>query len=109
MQLERQGALDEVAVTSFGKVITFDNEAGGIKQISPTELAENSDRYAPLTNAELANLRMNNSNLAYDTNIFNILENAVGSKEIDEYIRTVINEAGKKLQVNITSLYQVQN
>lgn len=89
------GALDEVAVTSFGKVITFDNEAGGIKQISPTELAENSDRYAPLTNAELANLRMNNSNLAYDTNIFNILENAVGSKEIDEYIRTVINEAGK--------------
>ena len=68
------GALDEVAVTSFGKVITFDNEAGGIKQISPTELAENSDRYAPLTNAELANLRMNNSNLAYDTNIFNILD-----------------------------------
>lgn len=89
------GALDEVAVTSFGKVITFDNEAGGIKQISPTELAENSDRYAPLTNAELASLRMNNSNLAYDTNIFNILENAVGSKEIDEYIRKVINEAGK--------------
>lgn len=89
------GALDEVAVTSFGKVITFDNEAGGIKQISPTELAENSDRYAPLTNAELASLRMNNSNLAYDTNIFNILENAVGSREIDEYIRKVINEAGK--------------
>lgn len=89
------GALDEVAITSFGKVVTFDNEAGGIKQISPTELAKNSDRYVPLTNAELANLRMNNSNLAYDTNIFNILENAVGSKEIDEYIRKVINEAEK--------------
>lgn len=89
------GALDEIAVTSFGKVVTFDNEAGGIKQVSPTELAKNSDRYVPLTNAELANLRMNNSNLAYDTNIFNILENAVGSKEVDEFIRKVINEAGK--------------
>ena len=89
------GALDEIAVTSFGKIISINNESGGITQVNPTDLLKNRDKYTPLTNAELANLRMNNTSLAFDTNIFNILENAVGSKEIDDFIRKIINEAGK--------------
>lgn len=85
------GALDEIAVTSYGRVLVRDSK-GSITQVDPNSLYKNRDKYTPLTNAELASLRMNNPNLAFDTNIFQTLENAVGSKEIDEFIRKVIGD-----------------
>ena len=87
------GALDEVAVTSYGLLIATNNDTGQIEQIRPEELYEARNSYTPMTNADLARLRMTSPKLAFDNNIFNILENAVGSKEIDQFIRTAINEA----------------
>ena len=89
------GALDEIAVTSYGRILARDAKTGSISQINPDQLYEKRDKYIPLTNAELASLRMNNPNLAFDTNIFQTLENAVSSKEIDDFIRKAINEADK--------------
>lgn len=84
------GALDEIAVTSYGRILARDAKTGSISQINPDQLYEKRDKYIPLTNAELASLRMNSPNLAFDTNIFQTLENAVSSKEIDDFIRKAI-------------------
>lgn len=87
------GSLDEIAITGFGKVLARDLENGGIQQIDAKELYENRDIYSPITVSELASMRMNNNSLAFDTNTLNIIENSVGSKEVDTFIRNIINEA----------------
>ena len=92
---KESGGLNELAITNLGRIVAVDNENGGIRQITPDELYQNRDSYTPLTNADIAEMRMNNPSLAFDTNTFNIIGNAVGSDQVDKFIRTAINEANK--------------
>lgn len=96
-QAKSQGALDEIAINEFGNIIVK-NEEGKITQVSANELSKNRDKLKPMTNAELASLRINNLALANDSNITNILFNSVGTDKINKYIKDTINEAEKSIR-----------
>ena len=88
-------ALDEYAITDTGMMVVMD-ENNQIKQIRQSEFTEKSNKYRPITNMELANLRANNSSLSFDTNIFNILNNAIGSPVINKQILDIANKIGSE-------------
>jgi len=96
-----RGGLNELAVTPFGRVLALD-EKGQIKQMSAEELYKNRGNVTPLTNAQVAEARMNNPSMAFETSTFNIIENAVGQREIDEYIGKIINDVNKMSAENNT-------
>lgn len=91
------GGLNELAINEFGRIIAKNNK-GKIVQITPEELYNNRSNYIPLTNSSVAEIRANS--LAYDTNTFKIIENAVGSNQVDERIRQTINAVNKMREEN---------
>ena len=88
-------ALDEFAITPSGFMVVY-NTNGEIKQIRHKEYSENPEEYQPLTNGELANLRANNPNLAWDTNIFTFLNASIGSSKITDQLLSVMDKIGKE-------------
>ena len=88
-------ALDEYAVTSNGLMVVYD-EDGKLTQLRQGDYLENSDKYQPLTNSELANMRANNPNLAWDTNIFSSLNSSIGTNKITEQVLNIITKVGKE-------------
>ena len=89
-----KGAIGELAMTTTGLMLVQSEK--GITQITPEKYYENQGKYRTISNAEIANLRMNSPNMAYDTSVFSILENAVSSKQVNEYIAETINNSNGK-------------
>lgn len=96
----KRDAINEYAVTELGRMIVWDGDDKKIKQLTPEEFK--LDKHRALTNAELAEMRMNNNSLAFDTNTFNIIGNATSALEVDNIIRTAINEANSMTNENNT-------
>lgn len=89
------GGLQEVAVTNTGRMVVQDEE-GQIKQITPTEYYKNKDKYAMLTNADVADIRANNPSLAFNSNIIaGTLNNGIGMQTINSIIQENIDKIGK--------------
>ena len=94
-----KGAIGELAMTTTGLMLVQSEK--GITQITPEKYYESQGKYRTISNAEIANLRMNSPNMAYDTSTFSILENAVSAKQVNEYIAETINNSnGKNIITN---------
>ena len=85
--------LGEYAITTTGQLIVRD-EDGNLSQISAEELKNNSGDYQPLTNSELASLRQTNPSMAFNTNVFEVIGNAVGPDKITDYILGIASKIG---------------
>lgn len=101
-------SLDSVAVNKFGKVIARDTD-GNLKYVSPDMLYNNIDKYIPLTNSDIATLRMNNTNFAYDTELIDIVQNSVGIKQVGDYISGILNSANGKTSSSVRGQYPVDS
>lgn len=86
---------NEVAVGSSGEV--FVKEGSEIKPISIDNYISNMSKYGPaLTNSQLLNEREHNPNLAWNSSIFPIVQEAVSLENITSHIQTIVNMIGKE-------------
>lgn len=92
-ELTANGGLNDVAITATGRMLVI-NEEGQVEQITPEEFSANYGEYRALTNSELAHMRANNPNLAFNSDVFNVLQTGVGSKRIQEYLNAAIQNLG---------------
>ena len=91
-QIKSEGAGSEVAISNEGNLYVASKD--GIKTISASAYYENPDKYQPLTNSQLINLRSNRPELAYNGTILGDLANTVGMKSIVEYVKSTIGAFG---------------
>ena len=92
-QIIKQGAGSDLAISNRGGLYVLDSE-GELKTISPDSYYKNSDKYRPLTNTDLMQLRENDSNLAFNSSVLSDMSNAVGMQTIVDYIKSTINAFG---------------
>ena len=83
----------DVALTNNGQLYVMDKN-GELKTMSAKSYYENSDKYQILTNSNILSLRQSSPNLAFNSNIFIDLTNAVSMKSIVEYMKSTIKEFG---------------
>lgn len=92
-QIIKQGAGSDLAISNRGGLYVLDSE-GELKTISPDSYYKNSNKYRPLTNTDLMQLRENDSNLAFNSSVLSDMSNAVGMQTIVDYIKSTINAFG---------------
>lgn len=93
-RLTENGGLSDIAISSTGRMVVRNLENGQIEQLSPTEFRENYGEYQAMTNGDLAHLRAVNPNMAFDNNIFSILNNGIGSTDIQDYLNQAVANLG---------------
>jgi len=86
---EKNGGLNEIAVSSDGKVYAYKDDD---YQKMTIEEAEASG-YTPLTNAQLLNYR--SSFAAFGNEIFEAVDSSISMKNIIDYINSIIQGLGK--------------
>lgn len=96
-RLTENGGLSDIAISNVGRMVVQNLETGEFSQITPTEYYENPELYKAVTNGDLAHLRAINPKLAFNSDIFNVLNNGIGQEEIQKYINTAISDLGKTI------------
>ena len=106
-QADKNGGLGEIAVTDGGYVITQDKD-GKFQKKSLSDVDFSNEEI--LTNSKLADYRANNVNAAFNTELTNIISNAVGIPKIQEYLNSVIDKLGTSIynREGYTSKEQMQ-
>lgn len=90
---ETNGSLFEYTVNQAGQVLVSSED--GYDWVTPEEFKNNSDKYKPITNNQLLNLRANTSaDLAFDTNSINIVAGSISIKQVEELIQKAIANLG---------------
>lgn len=97
-RLTKNGGISDVAITNLGRIVAQNLEDGSISQITPEEYQEGS--YRAMTNGELAKLRAINPNMAFDNNIFQVLNNGIGSSDILKFINDSLTNLGSTSYTN---------
>ena len=96
-QLKDDGALNEVAVSPNGMVITA-NAQGVIKQFTPTEINQGvhqKEGFQVLNNSNLLWLRQQSPNLAFDDGlVLSIAQAGTSMEKITKKIKSIINGLG---------------
>ena len=93
-QASKNGAMTEPAISIDGKLVVQDNGNGKITTVSLSNYFENKDQYAPLTVSNLANLRAYSPELAYNTEVFNIINNSVGFESFQALMKQAAQTLG---------------
>lgn len=96
-RLTENGGLSDVAISNVGRMVVQNMETGELSQVSPDEYYSNQGLYKAVTNGDLAHLRAINPNLAFNSDIFNVLNNGIGQEDIQKYINLVISDLGKSI------------
>lgn len=91
-QAQENNGLNDLAITEYGRMIVQDQN-GDLKQMTPEVYSKNSDKYIPITNSYLANLRARDPDLAFDSNIIGIIKNGIGPEKINQFITNIIDRA----------------
>lgn len=91
-QANKNGSMAEPAISIDGKLVVQRSD-GRITTVSLNDYFSNEDQYKPLTVSNLANLRAYSPSLAYNPEVFNIINNSVGF----ESFQTLIKRAAQTL------------
>lgn len=90
---EINGSLFEYTVNQAGQVLVSSED--GYDWVTPEEFKNNSDKYTPITNNQLLNLRANTSaDLAFDTNSIDIVAGSISIKQVEDFIQKAIANLG---------------
>lgn len=95
--LTEKGGMKEVAINSLGQIAVQSEE--GFGWISPEEYHNDRESYIPITNAQLLDLRANETSLAFKNNVFETINNGVGIETITKQILEVVDKIGKEEHV----------
>lgn len=104
----KEGVGSDVALDETGKMYVVSD--GKLDTITVATFRENKDKYTPLTNSQLLELRRNTAQLAGRTDIISSVNNAIGIKNVSQTIENVIEQLGeqKKKGVALKVSGQVQ-
>lgn len=97
---EANGGMQEMAVTSDGRLVGMKD--GKLAFVTAKEYADNMDKIQLLRNSDLAQYRATNPQLAFDSNIFNIIENGIGMEAINKLLWNTINNIGTNKEKGTT-------
>lgn len=101
-------ALNEIAVGSQGELILQNRETGEIKRGTFTQLQESEGKLNALTNSQLLEMRAKSPNLAFDDDIFNIVNNGIGISKIAKEIKSLASSLGAS-EKKLEGVSEVQN
>lgn len=93
-QANKNGSMAEPAISMDGKLIV-QNLDGEITTISLSNYFENENQYELLTVSNLANLRAYSPELAYNPEVFNIINNSMGFESFQELLKQAIRILGE--------------
>lgn len=100
-QSTKTGGFGDYAITPSGYMIVS-NKDGKISQVTPEDFYKSKDKYVPLTNSELANIRANKLPLNQD--ITTIIHSSIGNQYVTDYINSTLqNYATQKDTYGIIS------
>lgn len=92
--LTEKGGMKEVAINSLGQIAVRTED--GFSWVSPEEYHNNKEEYTPITNAQLLDARANSTSLAFKSNVFETLNNAIGIENITKQILEIVDKIGKE-------------
>ena len=92
-QANKNGAMAEPAISMDGKLVV-QNIDGKITTVSLDNYFQDKDGYKLLTVSNLANLRAYSPELAYNPEVFNIINNSVGFESFQELLSKAIQSLG---------------
>lgn len=90
-------AESEFAIDTYGRLAVQDKETGKITYKTWDEV-KNSDKYNPLKNSDLLNLRAISPTFAYDTDIITTASNATSMSEISKFLKAQLPSIGTSEQ-----------
>lgn len=90
--LTEQNAEADLAIDDRGRIYCMNTESGKVEALTLDKIKEQEGKIAPLTNAELLNLRRSRPDLAYNTKIIDDINNAVGIDTITKYLQDTISK-----------------
>ena len=93
--LTNENTWSEVATDARGNLYVENQETHKIDIISPNTYKHNSNKYLPLTNRDLIEIRRNSPAFAYRTDILTDAGSSVGLKTVIDFAKNLINEFGK--------------
>ena len=82
-----KNAISEFAIDQYGRVAVQNKDDGKIEFLSWNKVKENLDKYNPLYNGDLLNLRATNPSSAFDYNMLQVAGNATSMQEIGAFIK----------------------
>lgn len=88
--LASNGGIADMALTATGRMIVRDVKDGSMTQVTPDEYHKRQGEYRAVTNGDLAHLRAVNPSLAFNNDIFDILNNGIGPETIQKRINAVM-------------------
>ena len=91
-ELEKNGGLNEVAISSTGKLIGI-NSSGNLKQLSLDE-AQNTNEYQIMTNAELLQYRAEDPSKAGMNDMLKFASNGIGMEQVNKLIGEIVGKLG---------------
>lgn len=92
-QANKNGSMAEPAISMDGKLVV-QNIDGKITTVSLDNYFQDKDGYKLLTVSNLANLRAYSPELAYNPEVFNIINNSVGFESFQELLSKAIQSLG---------------
>lgn len=97
--LESTNTGDDYAMTTDGKVYVAETDDEGNTKLNTVRidtLKDNLDKYSPLTNEQLLNIRNNSKEYAFNESMLRDAGGAIGMDEIVSDINSVIAKFGKR-------------
>ena len=101
------GALNEIAVDSFGNYAVQNKETGKIETVSKIDIS----KHIPLTNSQLLTLREYRPDLAFDKGdsiMQNIVANGIGLPKIAEQIKSMAGKLGNS-ELKLDGMSEVES
>lgn len=82
----KDGIMNEIAIAPNGDVMVQDKESGELTAMNIKEFSKNSSKYKLLTNSNIAWLRKNDPNYAYNDTLRDILNNGMSFKLFQDLV-----------------------
>lgn len=89
-------SINEVVINSMGRVMVTDGE--GFDWVTPEDLYKHSDKYQPITNAQLLTFRAQGvGGLAFNQDVINSVAGSISYNNVTEMIQKAISDLGKDI------------
>lgn len=88
---ETRGGISEIAINNRGQLVGMDEDQN-IRFLTPKEYEENQDKIQLLTNGDLAQLRATQPGMAFNTDVFSIIDNGIGINKVTQMLWDTITK-----------------
>ena len=101
-------AMNEIAVGANGEIALYDSENQKVKRGSLKQLKESDGKLTALTNGQLLTMRAHSPNLAFDDQVFDIVNNGIGMSKIATHIKSIAGTIGS-METKIEGITKVES